>query len=147
MSEVVSLNNYRDSVLKLQDYLLSKEHLNVDDFTAHYFADGVYMRQLTIPKGNVCVGKTHRYEHLNILLSGTIDVATNEGVVQMTGPCIVKSPAGVKRAGYAVTDTTWLTVHANHDNEQDIDKLEMRYIVPDLPAVTDGVKMLPGGEA
>lgn len=132
MSEVVE---FRTKVERLQEALIAREHLNVEDLTTHHYADGIYMRELFIPAGHVCVGKIHRMEHLNILLSGMIEVVTEEGSRFMEGPCIVKSPPGVKRAGYAITDTRWLTIHPNPDNEQDLVKLEERYIAPTFDAL------------
>jgi hypothetical protein len=30
----------------------------------HYFAPGIYMREMTMPKGSIVVGKIHKTEHL-----------------------------------------------------------------------------------
>lgn len=135
MTQEVSTREMRENVFKLEQALLAREHLDVDALTTHHFSDGVYMRELLIPAGHVCVGKIHRAEHLNILLRGTIAVLTEHGVRELTGPCIIKSNAGIKRAGYAVTDTVWMTVHPNPDNEQDLMKLEARYIAPDFEGI------------
>ncbi len=125
----------RDLVQRLETQLQQGPTLNVDDLTSHHFARGIYMRELLIPAGHCCVGKIHRDEHLNVLLSGKIAVLTEHGVKLLEGPCILKSFPGIKRAGYAVTDTRWLTVHANPDDEHDMEKLETRYIAPDFAAL------------
>lgn len=133
MNDVTRKRDYLRSVVTLQRALMAlDDKKDVDELTTHHFADGVYMRELLIPAGNVCVGKMHRKEQLNILLRGTLIVATENGSEEMTGPCIIKSPAGVKRSGYALTDTVWLTIHGNEDNEADLEKLEARYIVPEV---------------
>jgi len=44
------------------------------------------------------------------------------------GFAIFSSPAGSKRASVALEDTIWITVHANPDNERDVDKLEARLV-------------------
>ena len=144
MNEVSERRDYLSSVLKLQNALNAMDDkLNPDELTTHHFADGVYMRELLIPAGNICVGKMHKREHLNVLLSGTIVVATEDGSKEMTGPCIVKSPAGVKRSGYAITDTVWLTIHGNSDNETDLQKLEERNVFPEseVLAMTEEKKL------
>jgi hypothetical protein len=95
----------------------------------HHFSDGVYARELRIPAGAVITGKTHRKAHLSFLLSGDISVLTEEGIKRIQGPAIVPAMAGIKRAGYAHTDTVWITVHATE--ETDLGEIERQFIMPD----------------
>ena len=37
----------------------------------HFFADGVYVREIFIPKGMLIVGKIHKHSHPNFLLLGS----------------------------------------------------------------------------
>lgn len=123
----------RELVTALQEQLKRlPTQRDIDELTAHHFAKGVYMRELCIPAGHCCVGKIHREEHLNILLRGTIAVLTEHGVKRIDAPAIIKSSPGIKRAGYAFTDVTWLTIHPNPDNETDMTILEDRYIAPNF---------------
>ena len=87
----------------------------------HFFAEGQYARQIFIPKGVVLTGAVHKTEHLCII-SGVIDVTTDEGVERIAHvQKIITSSPGTKRAGYALEDTYWTTVHATH--ERDLDRL------------------------
>jgi hypothetical protein len=97
---------------------------------AHYFAEGLYARQAVIPKGVMMVGKIHLTGHINVLLEGTIDVMTELGVERYTGPAVIVSNAGEQKVGYALTKSTWLTIHAT--TETDIDKLEQQLATTDL---------------
>lgn len=90
----------------------------------HKFAPGVYTRTLYIPKGTVLTGRIHKHEHFNVVLTGTIEVLTEDGYRKVTAPAMFKSPAGVKRAGFAHEDTIWTTIHANPTDERNIEKLE-----------------------
>lgn len=101
----------------------------------HFFAEGVYVRQMLIPAGVALVGHIHRHPCVNIVL-GDIEVASEEGRKRIVGPATFASPAGIKRAGYALKDTLWTTIHANPDNERDIDKLEAALIVDVYDKVT-----------
>lgn len=101
----------------------------------HFFADGVYVRQMLIPAGVALVGHIHRHPCVNMVL-GEIEVATEEGSRRIVGPVTFASPAGVKRAGYALKNTLWTTIHANPDNERDIAKLEALLIVDVYDKVT-----------
>lgn len=92
----------------------------------HTFGDGLYVRDLTIPKGTLVVGKTHRNKTLNILLKGEITVLTDEGVKRLKAPLYFISPAGSKKIGFAWEDTIWLNVHAT--KETDLEKIEAEVI-------------------
>lgn len=95
----------------------------------HYFADGLYAREITIPSGTVLTGKVHRTRHLNILSRGTITVWSEaEGTKQLTAPATFVAEAGSRRVGYAHTDVVWTTVHAT--SETDLEKLETDLIEP-----------------
>ena len=92
----------------------------------HFFAHGVYGRQLFIPKGTVLTGKIHKYDNLNVMIQGELSVLTKEGVKRVKAPFTIVSPAGTRRVAYAHEDTIWMTVHGTF--EQDLEKIEEYFI-------------------
>lgn len=91
----------------------------------HSFSDGLYMREMFIPKGTVIVGKIHNHSHPSFLLKGDITVySEDKGEQRLRAPKYFVSPAGVKRVGYAHEDTIWITIHLNEENSKDLKKLE-----------------------
>lgn len=92
----------------------------------HHFAKGVYARELSIPAGTVLVGKVHLFENLNMVLRGRIAIYTEDGLREFEAGDVVVSPAGVKRAGYAIEDTVWMTVHGT--DETDVDLIEKQFV-------------------
>lgn len=105
-----------------------KEQPQVEVPVVDYFAGGVYGRQVTIPAGVVLVGKIHKHDQINVLLRGTIQVATEEGTQVLTAPMTFISPAGVKRAGFTITETVWLTFHGTEHTE--LAHIEKEFIAP-----------------
>jgi hypothetical protein len=104
--------------------------------TEHYFADGMYCRFLPRPAGCLIVGKVHKKEHFYIICSGTVRITSGESeAVEITGPRVIVSQPGTKRAVYAVTDAVCLTVH--RADTQDLDELERQIIEPDDTALFD----------
>jgi hypothetical protein len=95
----------------------------------HYFAPGIYARELHIPAGMTLTGKIHKYSQLNILSKGRISVLTEDGIVEVEAPFTVVSPAGTKRIAYAHTDCVWTTI-LNTD-ETDVDKIEKLFTTDD----------------
>lgn len=107
----------------------------IEIVTTHYFADGLYARQIFIPKGCLLTGKVHRAEHLNIVSQGDITVWTEQGMKRVTAPFTLVSKPGTKRVGYAHEDTVWTTVHASR--ETDIELLELQLIEPENPLIEE----------
>lgn len=95
----------------------------------HHFSQGIYGRELFIPKGTVLTGKIHKYPQMNVLMAGDISVLTEDGVKRVRPPFLIVSPAGTKRIAYAHEDTVWLTVHGTEEN--DLEKIEQHFIAQD----------------
>ena len=99
----------------------------------HKFAPGVYVREIFIPKGACVVGKIHKHEHPNFLMSGEVLVVTEaEGRQHLKAPLSMISKAGTKRIVFALEDTVWITVHATE--ETDLKKIEDYVIAPSYEA-------------
>jgi len=98
--------------------------------TTHYFADGLYAREIFIPAGTLLTGKIHTREHINIISQGEIEVVTENGARLVKAPATFVSPPGTKRVGLAKSDTVWTTIHANEDGLTDPDEMEAVLIAP-----------------
>lgn len=92
----------------------------------HIYGAGIYARRICVAKGTALEGEIHLTEHMNIIVSGDIDVATEYGVERIVGHRIIVSRPGTKRIGYAREDTVWITLHATE--EKDLDKLKTTLI-------------------
>jgi len=95
----------------------------------HSFAPGIYVRQITIPKGMLIVGKIHKHRHPNFLLKGKVSVLTETAGVQVIeGPCSMISEPGTRRLLYTHKETVWTTVHHNPDEIRNLEQLENHII-------------------
>lgn len=92
----------------------------------HYFSDGVYAREITIPAGTILTGHIHKRENLNFLLKGEITVSTDDGMKRLVAPATIVSPPGTKRIAYTHTEVVWTTVHGT--SERDLEKIEATFI-------------------
>lgn len=100
----------------------------------HTFSDGIYVREMFIPKGMMLVGKIIKQTHHIFLMSGKIAIITEDGEKIMEGPCSVVAKGGTKRVGYALTDVVWINVHPNVKDTEDLDELEKEVIAEDYEA-------------
>lgn len=96
----------------------------------HIFAEGLYARQIRIPKGVMLTGRVHKKEHLNFLSLGDITVWTEDGVLRLQAPYVLVSRPGTKRIGYAWSEAVWTTVHAWHGSH-DIEEVEAALLEPE----------------
>ena len=89
----------------------------------HYFAPGLYAREMTIPKGVTVTGAVHKTEHLIVVSMGLLRVSTEGGWRDVAaGETIVCKP-GMKNAVHALEDSRWTNFLPNPDNCTDTDKL------------------------
>jgi hypothetical protein len=61
--------------------------------------------------GVVVVGKVHKKEHFYLIVSGEVAITTDDGVQHVTGPTLLMSRPGTKRAVYSLKDTLCMTFH------------------------------------
>lgn len=115
----------RAKITELVHRLLALPKGDQIDFPVkHVFADGMYMRELFIPKDSMLVGKIHKKECINIVLKGDISVLTETGFMRVQAGFSIVSPAGLQKVGIAHEDTIFTNIFLNPTNERDIDKLE-----------------------
>ena len=117
----------RKKIHVLQDTLESfDEELKTDPPLKHYFAPGMYAREIILPEGVVVVGKIHKHAHLNIISYGHVLVSTYEGFNEFIGPLTFTSAPGAKRAVYALKETMWTTIHLTE--KTDLEEIEEEII-------------------
>ena len=116
----------RKKIDRLEGEMFCQKDAQVEIEPVHYFAKGLYAREITIPAGTILTGKIHKTEHLNIISKGKISVVTEFGSQVIEAPATIVSEPGTKRAGYALEDTVWTTIHATE--EKDLVRLEQELI-------------------
>lgn len=90
----------------------------------HEFTDGVYIRKMTMPAGELVVGAIHNHLHLWFLMKGRVLISNNGEEIEHIAPCYTLSEPGSKRLIYAVEDSIFVNIHKNPSNTRDVNKLE-----------------------
>ena len=134
--------SYKDKVKQIEDYFVSisdGEDIVVGNGSEliypnmweykHSFADGVYIREMRMKKGQLGFSAIHKHSYGFFLLSGVLASSREEGVEEFVAPCYIISPRGAKRIVYAVEDCVITTVHANPTNTQDLKEIEKNNVV------------------
>ena len=107
----------------------------------HRFTDGIYVREIFMPKGTLLTSKIHKTRHQFMVLKGEVSVLDEQGnEVRITAPHIGITEIGTRRVLYIHEDCIWATVHANPNNENEVE-IEARIIEPhDNELLSEGIK-------
>ena len=129
----------RDVVSELETHLSAlPEAMFGDCFPlTHTFAKGLYVRQMSVPKGYLVISKIHKHSSAAFLLQGEISIFGTDGVRRLKAPASFITPAGTKRAIYHHADTIFAAVHAT--NETDLAKIEEEVIAKDFSELDNSI--------
>lgn len=100
----------RARIVKFENLILDGEQVDIP--VTQYFCNGTYVREITIPTGVILTGKIHKHPCLSVVLTGKMEVITDQGPKIIEAPMVYESPAGVKRAGQCLEECRWLTIHS-----------------------------------
>ena len=98
----------------------------------HTFADGIYVRQMSMDQGSIVVGAIHKHLHVWFLLTGHISVVTEDATEDYVAPCYVVATPGTKRVIYANKQSIFVNIHKNPTNSQDIKWLEKEIVATSI---------------
>jgi len=100
------------------------------------FGDGIYIRRIVMPAGQVIVSRIHKKTHPFFILRGAISVLTENGEEFLEAPHHGMTQAGTQRVLFTHEETEFITVHATELT--DPDEIEAELTAADFsdPAVS-----------
>ena len=145
--------SYKDKVKEIEDYFISiADGVNVigngKEITygeglldyKHSFANGLYIREMRMKKGQLGFSAIHKHSYAFFLLSGVLASSKEEGIEEFIAPCYIISPQGAKRIVYAIEDCVMATIHTNPTNTEDLDELAKINVVFSWDEYNDFIK-------
>lgn len=94
----------------------------------HHFSAGVYAKETRIPAGHVLVQHKHKFSHLSILASGSIELMAGDERQIIHAPACLTIEADKHHGVKSLTDVVWYCVHATACT--DADEIDEVLIVP-----------------
>ena len=94
----------------------------------HYFSAGVYAKETLIPAGHVLVQHKHKFSHLSILASGSIELMVEGERKIIHAPACLTIEADKHHGVKSLTDVVWYCIHATECT--DMDEIDEVLIVP-----------------
>jgi len=136
IEDIERINRFRELIIDFEKQLTSipgsygdpskpglNEVANTVNPLKHTFADGLYIREIFMPKGQIISTGIHKKEHPYFVLQGDISVLTDQGIQRIKAPYHGITKPGTKRLIYMHEDSIWITVHAT-DKETPEEVLE-----------------------
>jgi hypothetical protein len=118
MEDYKKRQEFREKISEIQRYAMeSDEFMKGDEMNEynpvkHTFADGLYIREIFNPAGQILITKVHKKQHTFFLSKGKMSIVTEDGIKTIEAPYNGVTEAGTKRLIYTHTDCVFTTVHA-----------------------------------
>lgn len=91
----------------------------------NYFTDnGLYAREITIPAGTLAVGHAHNHEFMEVFITGTLSIPSEQGPITIQAPYVGVGKPDIRKIGYAITDCRWVTFHPVPEGYNTVEKME-----------------------
>lgn len=134
------LAEFRTGIVKFEEKFKNLSGVMTGDCfpLIHKFADGMYIRQLTVPANTITVTKIHAQTHPFFILKGTVSILTEHGVQKITAPYSGITKAGTKRIIWHHDEVIFTTVHKTEHT--DISKIEDEVIAKDFNDLEDKIE-------
>jgi len=126
------------TVTKKVETLLDKFRAmpQVDCQEKHFFGPGLYIKQVTMPKGSVIIGKPHKVEHMCVMLQGRMILVKEDGTkFELKAPMTFLGKPG-RKVAYILEDVVFQNIFATE--ETDVEKLENMFIENTQPKLEEG---------
>lgn len=96
----------------------------------HHFEPGMYIREMTIPKGILFIGKPHRHGHRVELISGSVMLVTDSGEFHLDAPYDMHTSPCYQTVFYTKTEVVGRTYHPIVGHRRDVEALENEIFRP-----------------
>lgn len=119
------LNNVDGAVHHKAGEKQSKEMKETYPLIQH-IENGMYTRQIFMPKGHLVISMVHKQNHPSFLLKGELSyLADNGDVIRIKGPHVIQTKQGTQRVLYIHKDCHWACVYrteaeTNEEAEADV---------------------------
>jgi hypothetical protein len=78
----------------------------------HHIKDGVYTREIFMPKGMVVISFIHKTNHPSFFMSGEMSIITDKAEVKrIKAPMVLQTEMGTQRIAYMHEDCVWACVY------------------------------------
>lgn len=127
--------------IKIYEQAVSKIAPTAEIPSRHYSVNGLFVREIKVPKGVIVTGVEYKKDAILIIAKGSGTIFTMNGPVEVKAPFVVANHPGSKQMGYTAEEVVLLAVYPT--NETDVNKvLEEFTVVNNASELYGGAKGL-----
>jgi quercetin dioxygenase-like cupin family protein len=86
---------------------------------SHHFGAGVYAKETRIPAGSILIQHKHKYDHLSVLASGSVELIVDDVKSIVHAPACLTIQANKHHGVKSLTDVVWYCIHATECTDMD----------------------------
>ena len=107
------INDFKSDLLSVKGAILHHtEEMEEAMPLKHHIKDGIYTREIFMPKGMLVLSFIHKTNHPSFFMSGDMSVITDTGEVKrIKAPMVVHTEIGTQRIAYMHEDTVWVCTY------------------------------------
>ena len=95
----------------------------------HHFGGGVYAKELRMPADYVLLHHRHKFDHLSVLASGSIELIVDGTRKVVHAPACLTITANAHHGVKTLTEVVWYCIHATDCT--DADEVDAEVTLPD----------------
>ena len=85
----------------------------------HHFSAGVYAKEARISAGQILVQHKHKFDHLSILASGSVELMVDGKRTIVHAPACLTIEANKHHGVKSLTEVVWYCIHATDCTDTD----------------------------
>jgi hypothetical protein len=107
------INNFKEQMLSIEETI----HHHTKEMESamplkHHIKDGIYTREIFMPKGMLVLSFIHKTNHPSFYMSGEMSIINDKGEVnRIKAPMVVQTEIGTQRIAYIHEDSVWVCVY------------------------------------
>ena len=107
------ISQFKEQMLSIEETVVhhTEEMQNVMPLK-HHIKDGIYTREIFMPKGMLVLSFIHKVNHPAFFMSGEMSIITDKGEMKrIKAPMVIQTEIGTQRVAYMHEDTTWVCTY------------------------------------
>jgi len=107
------INEFKQAIFLEQEVVLHHTEEMQDTFPLkHHIKDGIYTREVFMPKGMLVISYIHKTNHPSFFMSGEMSVINDKGEAnRIKAPMVVQTEIGTQRIAYTHEDCVWVCTY------------------------------------
>tara|TARA_B110000902_G_scaffold105119_1_gene124269 strand:- start:773 stop:1288 length:516 start_codon:yes stop_codon:yes gene_type:complete len=107
------INEFKKAIVLAKGVVLHHTEEMQETFPLkHHIKDGIYTREVFMPKGMLVVSYIHKTNHPSFFMSGEMSVINDKGEAnRIKAPMVVQTEVGTQRIAYTHEDCVWVCTY------------------------------------